>query len=155
MWPVQASGGHANCITEIPVFVDPNCFVIKVAAGPVRCNDIASPKSRLCFSAYLGLQRTGTDPFEAHHRQHTRHKSLPWQKHLQPRAAGGPHFYESQGTCAFLAKSAEWAYNGRVAGEWGSGFMDLAMDSIMDAVGYHLVPVPLTSACSTCQREKV
>jgi hypothetical protein len=51
-------------------------------------------------------------------------------------------FQESQGTRrAFLADSAERAYNGRVGGEWGSGLTDLARDGIIDAVGYHLVPM--------------
>ncbi len=38
-------------------------------------------------------------------------------------------------------KSAEGAYNGRVAGERGSGLSNLARDSIIDVVGYHLVPM--------------
>jgi TM2 domain-containing membrane protein YozV len=51
-------------------------------------------------------------------------------------------FQESQGTRrAFLAESAERAYNGRVAGEWGSGLTDLATDSLIDTKGYHLVPM--------------
>jgi hypothetical protein len=47
-------------------------------------------------------------------------------------------FQESQGTLrAVLAESAERAYNGRVAGERGSGLTDLATESLIDAVGYH------------------
>jgi hypothetical protein len=45
---------HINCTSEIPavlngtnVFVDPISFVIKAAAAPVRCNDIAPPRWRL------------------------------------------------------------------------------------------------------------
>jgi hypothetical protein len=45
---------HANCTSEIPVtvnntnlFVDPISFVIKAAASPVRCNDIAPPRWKL------------------------------------------------------------------------------------------------------------
>ncbi len=45
---------HTNCTNEIPailngtnVFVDPISFVIKVAAAPVRCNDVAPPSWRL------------------------------------------------------------------------------------------------------------
>jgi hypothetical protein len=49
---------------------------------------------------------------------------------------------ESQGTWhAFLAESAERAYKRRVAGEWDTGLTDLARDSLIDAVGYHLVPM--------------
>jgi hypothetical protein len=49
-------------------------------------------------------------------------------------------FQESQGMrSAFLAEIAERAYNGRVSIEWGSGITDLARDSIIVAIGYHLV----------------
>ncbi len=51
-------------------------------------------------------------------------------------------FQESQGTRrAFLAESAERAYNSRVGGQWGSGLSDLATAHLIDAVGYHLVPM--------------
>jgi hypothetical protein len=51
-------------------------------------------------------------------------------------------FQESQGTRrAFLAESAEMAYNSRARGQWGSGLSDLATESLIDAVGYHLVPM--------------
>jgi hypothetical protein len=42
---------------------------------------------------------------------------------------------------AFLAESAERAYNGRVGGQWGSGLMVLATESLIDAVWYPLVPI--------------
>ena len=35
----------------------------------------------------------------------------------------------------------ERAYNGRVAGVWGSGLTELATDHIIDTVGYHLIPM--------------
>ncbi len=42
---------HTDCTNEIPVtfndtevFVDPISLVIKTAAAPVRCNDIAPPR---------------------------------------------------------------------------------------------------------------
>ncbi len=41
---------------------------------------------------------------------------------------------ESQGT----QTDAEHAYNGRADSEWGSGLPDMARDSIIDMVGYHL-----------------
>ena len=51
-------------------------------------------------------------------------------------------FQESQGLHrAFLAESAERAYNSRVGGQWGSGLSDLATAHLIDAVGYHLVPM--------------
>ncbi len=42
---------------------------------------------------------------------------------------------------AFLAESAERAYNSRSGGQWGSGLSDLATESLIDAIGYHLVPM--------------
>ncbi len=51
-------------------------------------------------------------------------------------------FQESQGTRrAFLAESSERAYNSRAGGQWGSGLSDLATETLIDAVGYHLVPM--------------
>jgi hypothetical protein len=52
------------------------------------------------------------------------------------------HFQESQETRrAFLAESAERAYNSWAGGQWGSSLSDLATESLIDAVGYHLVPM--------------
>jgi hypothetical protein len=49
-------------------------------------------------------------------------------------------FQESQGTWrTFLAKSAERAYNGRVGRQWVSGLTYLATESLIDAIGNHLV----------------
>jgi hypothetical protein len=42
---------------------------------------------------------------------------------------------------AFLAESAKRAYNSRSGGQWGSGLSDLTTESLIDAVGYHLVPM--------------
>ncbi len=42
---------------------------------------------------------------------------------------------------AFLAESAERAFNSRSGGQWGSGLSDLATESLIDAIGYHLVPM--------------
>jgi hypothetical protein len=45
---------RTECTNEIPVifnvtevFVDPICLVIKTAASPVRCNDMAPPRWKL------------------------------------------------------------------------------------------------------------
>jgi hypothetical protein len=51
-------------------------------------------------------------------------------------------FQESQETQrTFLAESAERAYNSQAGGQWGSGLSDLATESLINAVGYHLVPM--------------
>jgi len=107
---------HTNCTNEIPVilngtnvFVDPISFVIKAAAAPVRCNDVAPPRWRLNGLWYCafqeirdcaelgkipmkpqGLCRAREDPHEAH--RHRRHQGYePWigQEYLQSCAAGG------------------------------------------------------------------
>jgi hypothetical protein len=53
---------HTNCTNEIPVilngtnvFVDPISFVIKAAAAPVRCNDVAPPRWRLNWRLYCAF----------------------------------------------------------------------------------------------------
>jgi hypothetical protein len=40
-----------------------------------------------------------------------------------------------------MAESAERAYNSRAGGQWGSGLSDLATESQIDTVGFHLVPM--------------
>jgi hypothetical protein len=53
---------YANCTNEIPVeyngtnaFVNPISFVIKSAAAPVRCNDIAPPRWKLSGCWYCAF----------------------------------------------------------------------------------------------------
>ena len=41
----------------------------------------------------------------------------------------------------YLAEAAELEYLGRSEVEWGLGLTDLAKDQIIDAVGYHLIPL--------------
>jgi hypothetical protein len=55
---------HTDCTNEIPVtfndtevFVDPISLVIKTAAAPVRCNDIAPPKMETGGKMVLQLPR--------------------------------------------------------------------------------------------------
>jgi hypothetical protein len=51
-------------------------------------------------------------------------------------------FQDSQNTRkAYLAEAAELAYLGRSGGEWGLGLTELARDQIVNAVGYHLIPL--------------
>jgi hypothetical protein len=58
---------HTKCTNEIPailngtnMFVDPLSFVMKAAAAPVRCNDIAPPRWR--FNGRWRSQRSGIVP---------------------------------------------------------------------------------------------
>ncbi len=148
---------HTNCTNEIPailngtnVFVDPISFVIKVAAAPVRCKDVAPPRWRLNGRWYcafpeirdcaepvkIPMKPIAIDDIKAMNLGLGRSIYSPAQLEEFAR------FQESQGTRrAFLAESAERAYNSRAGGQWGSGLSDLATESLIDAVGYHLVPM--------------
>jgi hypothetical protein len=97
----------------------------------------------LCFPGDQRLRQAGEDPHEAH--RHRRHQGYePWigQEYSPAQLEEFARFQESQGTRrAFLAESAERAYNSRAGGQWGSGLSDLATESLIDAVGYHMVPM--------------
>jgi hypothetical protein len=121
--------------------------VIKVGAAPVRCNNIAPPRWRLNGRWYCTFLEI-------------RDCAEPGRILMKPIAIGDikvmnlvlgrsiyspaqleefAHFQESQGTRhTFLA---ERAYNSWAGGQWGSGLSDLANESLIDAVGYHLVPM--------------
>jgi hypothetical protein len=148
---------HTNCTIEIPaqynntdVFVDPISFVIKAAAAPVRCNDIAPLHWRLngrWYCAYLQMWDCGEPrriPIKPLNIDNVgvMNLSLGRSIYSPEQLEEFKRFQESQGTRrAFLADSAEGAYNSRVGGEWGSGLTGAATDSLIDAVGNHLVPM--------------
>jgi hypothetical protein len=148
---------HTNCTNEIPavlngtdVFVDPISFVIKAAAAPVRCNDVAPPRWRLngrwycAFPEIRDCAEPGKIPMKPIAIEDVKvlelglGRSIYSPEQLEEFA----RFQESQGTRrAFLAESAERAYNTRVGDQWGSGLSDLATTHLVDAVGHHLVPM--------------
>jgi hypothetical protein len=148
---------HVNCTSKIPVtvnntnlFVDPISFVIKAAASPVRCNDIAPPRWKLggkWYCAFPQIRDCGEPeqipmtPLKTQDVQMLRighGKSIYSPEQIDEFI----RFQERQGTRrAFLAESAERAYNSRFGGEWGSGLTDRATDHLMDVVGFHLVPL--------------
>jgi hypothetical protein len=148
---------HTNCTNEIPaeynntdVFIDPISFVIKAAAAPVRCNDIAPPHWRLngrWYCAYLQIRdcsEPGRIPIKPVNIDDVGVMNLGLGRSIYSpeQLEEFMRFQESQGTrLAFLADSAERAYNSRVGGEWGSGLTGAATDSLIDAVGNHLVPM--------------
>ncbi len=148
---------HTNCTNEIPailngtnVFVDPISFVIKAAAAPVRCNDVAPPRWRLngrwycAFSEIRDCAEPGRIPMKPIAIDDIKVMNLGLGRSIYSPAQLEEfvRFQESQGTRrAFLAESAERAYNSRFGGQWGSGLSDLATESLIDAVGYHLVPM--------------
>jgi hypothetical protein len=148
---------HANCTSEIPVtvnntnlFVDPISFVIKAAASPVRCNDIAPPRWKLGGKWYCAFPQIrdcgepGQIPMTPLKTQDVQVLGMGLGKSIYSPEQIDEfiRFQESQGTRrAFLAESAERAYNSRFGGEWGSGLTDLATDHLVDVVGFHLVPL--------------
>ncbi len=148
---------HTNCTNEIPaeynntdVFIDPISFVIKAAAAPVRCNDIAPPRWRLnrrWYCAYPQIRdcsEPGRIPIKPVNIEDVGIMNLGLGRSIYSpeQLEEFKRFQESQGSRrAFLADSAECAYNSRVGGEWGSGLTGAATDSLIDAVGNHLVPM--------------
>jgi hypothetical protein len=152
---------HVNCTSEIPVtvnntnlFVDPISFVIKAAASPVRCNDIAPPRWKLGGKWYCAFPQIrdcgepGQIPMTPLKTQDVPVLGIGLGKSIYSpeKIDEFIRFQESQGTRrAFLAESVERAYNSRFGGEWGSGLTDLATDHLVDVVGFHLVP------CTGCR----
>jgi hypothetical protein len=148
---------HTNCTNEIPailngtnVFVDPISFVIKAAAAPVRCNDVAPPRWRFngrwycTFPEIRDCAKPGKIPTKPIAIDDVKVMDLGLGRSIYSpeQLEEFERFQESQGTRrAFLAESAERAYNSRVGGQWGSGLSDLATAHLIDAVGYHLVPM--------------
>jgi hypothetical protein len=148
---------HTNCTNEIPailngtnVFVDPISFVIKAAAAPVRCNDVAPPRWRLngrwycAFPEIRDCAEPGKIPMKPIAIDDIKVMNLGLGRsiYIPAQLEEFARFQESQGTRrAFLAESAERVYNSRSGGQWGSGLSDLATESLIDAVGYHLVPM--------------
>jgi hypothetical protein len=148
---------HTNCTNEIPailngtnVFVDPIRFVIKAAAAPVRYHDVAPSRWRLngrwycTFPEIRDCAEPGRIPMKPIAIDDIKVMNLGLGRSIyspiQLEEFAG--FQESQGTRrAFLAESAERAYNSRAEGMWGSGLSDLATESLIDAVGYHLIPM--------------
>jgi hypothetical protein len=146
-----------NCTNEIPavlngtnVFVDPISFVIKAAAAPVKCNDNAPPRWRLngrwyfAFPDIRDCAELGRIPMKPIAIDDIKVMNLGLGRSIYSPAQleEFSRFQESQGTQrAFLAESAERAYNRQAGGQWGSGLSDLATESLIDAVGYHLVPM--------------
>jgi hypothetical protein len=148
---------HTNCTNEIlailngtNVFVDPISFVIKAAAAPVRCNDVAPQRWRLngrwycAFPEIRDCAKPGKIPMKPIAIDDIKVMDLGLGRSIYSpeQLEEFARFQESQGTRrAFLAESAERAYNTRVGGQWGSGLSDLATAHLIDAVGYHLVPM--------------
>jgi hypothetical protein len=148
---------HTNCTNEIPavlngtdVFVDPISFVVKAAAAPVRCNDVAPPRWRLngrwycAFPEIRDCAEPGKIPMKpvAIEDVNVMELGLGRSIYSPEQLEEFARFQESQGTRrAFLAESAERAYNTRVGDQWGSGLSDLATAHLVHAVGHHLVPL--------------
>jgi hypothetical protein len=124
---------HTNCTNEIPaeynntnVSIDPISFVIKAAAAPVRCNDIAPLRWRLnglWYCAYPQIwdcSEPGRIPIKPVNIDDVGVMNLGLGRSIYSpdQLEEFMRFQESQGTRrAFLADSAERAYNSQVGGE--------------------------------------
>ncbi len=145
---------HAKCTNEIPVilngtnvFADPINFVIKATPALVRCNNIAPLRWRLngwwycAFPEIRDCDEPGRIPMKLITIDDIKVMNLALGRSIYSPAQLEEFacYQESQGTRrAFLA---ERAYNSWSGGQWGSGLSDLATESLIDAVGYHLVPM--------------
>ncbi len=132
------------------MFLDPVSFVIKAAAAPVRCNNIAPPHWRLngrWYCAYLQIRDCGEPgriPIKPVNIDDVgvMNLSLGRSIYSPEQLEEFKCFQESQGTRrAFLADSVERTYNSRVGGKWGSGLTGATTDSLIDAVGNLLIPM--------------
>ncbi len=111
------------------MFVDPISFVIKAAAAPVRCNDVAPPRWRLngrwycAFPEIRDCVEPGRIPMKpiAIDDIKVMNLGLGWSIYSPAQPEEFARFQESQGT-----RRAERAYNSRAGGQWGSGLSDLA-----------------------------
>ena len=112
------------------MFVDPTSFVIKAAAVPVRCNDVAPPRWRLngrwycTFPEIRDCAEPGRIPMKPIAIDDIKIMNLGLGRsiHSPAQLEEFARFQESQGTRhAFLAESAERAYNSWAGGQWGSG----------------------------------
>jgi hypothetical protein len=148
---------HTDCTNEIPVtfndtevFVDPISLVIKTAAAPVRCNDIAPPRWKLggkWYCSFPGLRdcaepaQLPVDPVKVSD-VNLLNLGLGRSIYSKEQMEDFARFQDSQNTRkAYLAEAAELAYLGRSGGEWGLGLTELARDQIVNAVGYRLIPL--------------
>jgi hypothetical protein len=148
---------HTDCTNEIPVtfndtevFVDPISLVIKTAAAPVRCNDIAPPRWKLGGKWYCSFPalrdcaepaQLPVDPVKVSD-VNLLNLGLGRSIYSKEQMEDFARFQDSQNTRkAYLAEAAELAYLGRSGGEWGLGLTELARDQIVNAVGYRLIPL--------------
>jgi len=148
---------HPNCTSEIPVtyngtdvFVDPHNMVIKSAAAPTRCNDIAPPRWKLGGRWYyahpqvLDCGEPASIPIDPVKISVVDMFSLGLGKSVYSKEQIDEflHFLDSKGTRrAYLAKIAEYAYASQQNGEWGLGISESAKSMMIDAVGIQLIPL--------------
>ncbi len=116
----------------------------------MRCNNIAPPRWRLngpwycAFPEIRDCAEPGRIPMKpiAIDGIKVRNLGLGRSIYSPAQLEEFARFQKSQGTRhAFLAESAERAYNSWAGGQWGSGLSDLATESLIDALGSHLVPM--------------
>jgi len=148
----------SNCTEEIPVtwknssfFVDPISFVLKTAASPTRCNDIAPPRWSIAgkwYCAYPAIRECAPPqdlPVDLINIDDDDVLDLGLGRSIYSKEQVEEFlaFQDSQGTRrAYLAETAELAYSGRAAdGTWGLAMGEHARAAIIDAVGLSFIPL--------------
>ena len=126
-------------------------MVIKTAASPTRCNDIAPPRYMIAgkwYCAYPAIRECATPrdlPEEAIHIDEEDPLDLGLGRSIysKEQIADFLRFQDSQGTRkAYLAETAELAYSGQSGdGTWGLGLGERAREAIIDAVGLSFIPL--------------
>jgi hypothetical protein len=148
----------SNCTKEIPVtwngtslYVDPISYVIKSAASPTRCNNIAPPRWKIAgrwYCAYPSIRECAPPrdlPVKPVIIDEEDVLDLGLGRSIYSKAQVEEFlkFQDSQGTRrAYLTKTAELAYGGRGEdGSWGLGLGERAREALIDTVGWSLVPL--------------
>jgi hypothetical protein len=148
----------SNCMEEIPVtwnnsslYVDPISYVIKSAAYPTRCNDIAPPRWKIAgrwYCAYPSI-RECAPPMDLPVKpvnideEDVLDLGLGRSIYSEAQVEEFLKFHDSQGTRrAYLTETAELAYGERREdGSWGLGLGERAREALIDTVGWSLVPL--------------
>jgi hypothetical protein len=147
----------SNCTEEIPVtwnntslYVDPISYVIKSAASPTRCNDIAPPRWKIAgrwYCAYPSIRECAPPrdlPVRPVNIEDEDMLDLGLGRSIYSKAQVEEFlkFQDAQGTRrAYLTETAELAYGGcSEDGSWGLGLGERAKEALIDTVGgrwYH------------------
>ncbi len=131
--------------------MDSISYVIKSAASPTRCNDIAPPRWKIAgqwYCAYPFIRECAPPrdlPVKPVNIEDEDVVDLGLGRSIYRKAQVEKFlkFQDSQGTRqAYLTETAELAYGGRGEdGSWGLGLGERATEALIDTVGWSLIPL--------------